>query len=463
MTTRDASPVSYRTHRVFVPGDTSPTVTYNPRDDANYVKRVKTYIERSGEILVVAGPTKMGKTVLVRRAIPENRQVWLEGSWLHSIDDFWSRIAAVLHIPKTTTGAHESVRVEKWQWLAKLGFSSFAGVETSIAGEESASNSAGWIQELPQDQAVSQALRFFAENSDPFTIVIDDFHFAPPEVRTEVIRALKALVSRRVPAILITLGHRRRDASAGVRDIGGRVATLFIDAWEVDELAVIAQKGFAALGLVDLNESLGRQIASESYGSPQIMQSLCLELCDVGGTTSTHVPPVRLAPPSDWPKFYRSVRDEQAIDWLEKLVGGAKPRGQQRLTFKLRDGSTPNGYELLLAAMKMLGPSLTMPAEDIRNAAAQLLHPDTRADNDGTKKLIRMSKIAATSMDRIPTEDELDTLDLGIDLGDRQPVFEYIEDTPTPTVYIVEPFLAYSLRWFVDDYLPRPPVAQNAS
>lgn len=440
------TPPVYKTHNVFVPGGTA-TVTYNPRDSTENVETVETYVERSGEILVIAGPTKMGKTVLVTHVVPKDRRIWLEGSWLRSIDDFWERLGAALQIPKSKSGSTGSVKVAKWQFLSKLGFAG-SGVSASIAGEESASSTSGWTEELPLDQAVTQGLVLLAEHETPFTIVIDDFHFAPAQVRTQIIQALKALVHRRVPAILITLGHRRRDASDGVRDIGGRVRTLPIQSWGTEELVVIAEKGFKALNLVDPNGTIAKLLADESYGSPQLMQALCLQLCDYHKIKQTQDEPFLLSAPTNVRAFFMRLRDEQSIGWLERLMGGATPRGKARILFPTKDGRQLNGYQLLLAAMQGLGPRLEMPLEQVRAAAANLQVTGEKPDADAVKKLGRMSKIAATSLDDIPDEEALDELEV-----DRQPVFEYDEKAVPPTVYIVEPYLAYALRWHGNTYL----------
>src|SRR5699024_2731088 len=104
-----------------------------------------------------------------------------------------------------------------------------------------------------------------------------------------------------------------------VKDVGGRTETVEVEPWSDDDLALIAQKGFDELH-VDDPAQLGGRMASESYGSPQIMQQLCLEICErVNGVESALSTRIDLQEPADWAAFWRLVQDEDSSDWLSKL------------------------------------------------------------------------------------------------------------------------------------------------
>src|SRR5690606_39897530 len=104
---------------------------------------------------------------------------------------------------------------------------------------------------------------------------------------------------------------------------------------------------------------LGARLHSASYGSPQIMQHLCLELVEtVNGVLTTRESPLPLVEPADWQTFHQTVSDDGATKWVERFIGGPPVRGQKRKTHTLIDGRTFDGYQVIIAALKELGPPL---------------------------------------------------------------------------------------------------------
>lgn len=67
-----------RASQVFIPGG-QPTFTYNPRAELRLEDRLAEYLDDPHKLLSVSGPTKSGKTVLVRTLLPEDKSVWISG------------------------------------------------------------------------------------------------------------------------------------------------------------------------------------------------------------------------------------------------------------------------------------------------------------------------------------------------------------------------------------------------
>lgn len=79
---------------VFVPGGL-PTYTYNPRES----KQLERSIQESTtnfKLLVVTGPTKSGKTVLVNKVFPRGENLWIDGGAIGTEDNFWELIVSEL-------------------------------------------------------------------------------------------------------------------------------------------------------------------------------------------------------------------------------------------------------------------------------------------------------------------------------------------------------------------------------
>ena len=74
---------------VFVPGGL-PSVTYNPRADLGLEEQVRDYVDERHKILSLSGPTKSGKTVLLKTVIP--KAIWVSGGSIDTADSFWGAV-----------------------------------------------------------------------------------------------------------------------------------------------------------------------------------------------------------------------------------------------------------------------------------------------------------------------------------------------------------------------------------
>ena len=76
-----------RVSDVFVPGG-FPVHTYVPRDELQLEEKVADYLDERYKVLSLSGPTKSGKTVLVRRVAPD--ALWVSGGEIETASDFWT-------------------------------------------------------------------------------------------------------------------------------------------------------------------------------------------------------------------------------------------------------------------------------------------------------------------------------------------------------------------------------------
>jgi hypothetical protein len=76
--------------KVFVPGG-RPSVTYNPRPELGLERQVEEYLDERHRVLSVSGPTKTGKTTLLRSMLSD--RVWVSGGEIRSLAEFWANVA----------------------------------------------------------------------------------------------------------------------------------------------------------------------------------------------------------------------------------------------------------------------------------------------------------------------------------------------------------------------------------
>lgn len=448
--------------KVFVPGLDS-EYTHVERNDAPQVAKIRQYVHQKGFLIPVVGPTKMGKTVLVTRTVPD--AFYMAGDWIVEPKDFWIRLAAKLDIPTTQNGNRTDGDTSKWGFRAKLDLL-LGSAESNFGGEHSKAIAKGWSSEIPADQAVTTAIRALHEVDQSAVIIIDDFHFMPPSVRAKVVASLKGLCANGATGVLITLPHHRNEAVTQIQDMIGRYKVAGIEGWSMHELEEIARLGFQRLNLVDPNGTFGKKLASESYGSPQLMQALCLSFVrDANQVSEEKQQPTQLVAPSSWTEFFEEQVDERAYEWLETLVFGPPVRGQARRVFALKDGRKLDGYQLIFAAIKAGGPALSTTVPHLKSLITQLLVNETSEEYarlNVVTKLKQLTKIASNTLsaqheeDLETEDDELPAVaaapDEATPNSKHQPLFEFSARVKGE-INFLEPYLAYALKWKSDDLL----------
>src|SRR4030042_4157627 len=85
---------------VFVPGG-FPRHTYNPRLDLKIESRVAGVLQNLCKLVTVTGHTKSGKTVLIRKVLPREDAIWIDGGGIGAADDFWNTVRDQLDLFQT--------------------------------------------------------------------------------------------------------------------------------------------------------------------------------------------------------------------------------------------------------------------------------------------------------------------------------------------------------------------------
>lgn len=428
--------------QVFVPGKL-PEITYNPREDQHLETDLRDYLDETGAILTVAGPTKTGKSVLLRRVIPD--PVWVDGQGIDSTDELWAMVSDQLGAYSKIEVGEEQSETGGGQVGTKAGFAPVLEVNATAKYEVTDRGSRRYSVERPVPAVARQML----EESGR-ALVIDDFHFINRPAQREIVRALKPSVLAGVPIILASVSHRVQDVVTAEPDMTGRVQPLPIRFWSLSDLKLIAAKGFTALNLRDPDEKLAERLAEESYGSPHLMQRFCRELCKANGAREAQDAPLELQGPENWTTFFQDQVDPASRDWFERLLAGPATRGTERTQWPIagESGATLDGYGVTLRAIAGTGPKLELTRGEIQDSVDRIVKGQGPATHQTTRVLQHMTAIAEKRMsERQMTEEELDQLAEDEAIPDVQPVLEYIEDETNSRLHIADPFFAFFVRW----------------
>lgn len=411
----DASARPLRVGEVFVPGGL-PTITYNPRDELGLEQKVHDYLDEGHRILSVSGPTKSGKTVLLRSIVPD--AVWVSGGSVTAAADLWHAVADRLQV---FTDLGETEGQEESTGRSSSGEGGIGVVKGSRTASEDFATSRS--SSLGRSRPISHAA-IGALVTSQLPLVIDDFHYISQSIQLEIVRALKDPVFDGLPVVLVSVPHRAYDAVRVEKEMTGRVEQLMIEFWNESELAGIARAGFEAMNVVDPAGALGLRLAAESFSSPHLMQEFCLQLVKGHDVRVRPETPVVLEVP-DWAPFFRLRASAASKSAFDLLARGPRQR-TDRMERRLKDGRVTDIYGAILAAIAHTGPLTQLTYEELRGSLREVMASEAPQRHEITRVLEEMTKIAREKIE-------------------GEPVVDYDEELST--LHISDPFFAYFLRW----------------
>ena len=410
----------YRVGQVFVPGG-RPTITYIPRGHMRLENEVTAYLENRYKVLSVSGPTKTGKTVLLRNQVGEEFEpLWLSGGAISTVDDFWSTVAQELELP-TETGIDGGLsHTESGKYSGEVSALALKG-----GGEKGDSVTRDRKTTQRTAQSPKQVSRKSLRENPNRVVVIDDFHYVPPAVQVEIVRGVKDLVFDGVGLIVAAVPHRAYDVVRVEKEMTGRVAQLEVGFWSDDDLKKIATRGFSALNVI-VNDALISRLVGEAFQSPHLMQEFCRQLCTDNSISEACATPTGIGEP-DWHQFFARLAPGASKAAFDLLARGPRQRSDRKVRH-LRDGQETDIYGAVLRAIAHTGPLTELTYEQLRAALRSVLaqSDEPPQKHEVTRVLDEMTRIAREQID-------------------GEPVVDY--DGELATLYISDPYFAYWLRW----------------
>jgi hypothetical protein len=404
---------------VFVPGG-FPRHTYNPRLDLQLEKRLAESKENLCKLVTVTGQTKSGKTVLTRKVLPPEDSIWIDGGTIGSEEHFWEILVERLGLFQSTEETSSGETTSTLRGSATAEANLFIAKGSGEIGAEIASARGN---ETAGSRALSSrvvALNGLRKTRTP--LVVDDFHYLPPDLQATIVRALKPLVFDGLPVILIAIPHRRYDSIKVEREMTGRILPIEIPSWSDEELRFIPQTGFSLLS-THLPEPCVQRLTEESIGSPHLTQDFCRSLCrrlDLAGATAPNTGNAQVE------EVFRDVAETIGRPIFEKLARGPRQR-TDRVQRELKDGRSVDIYELVLHGLAHLRPGLvSLEYEDLRAAIREVSASQIPQLHEISRVLGHMASIAASDQSSTPV----------IDFEDKD-----------KKLHITDPFFAFYLRW----------------
>lgn len=414
---------------IFTPG-TIPKYTYNPRKTHGLEEQVKDYLVTGGSALVVTGPTKSGKSVLIDRIVGTSGIV-ISGGKIQRYGDFWNDVITELDLPVSQIQQKNVETTETVEGITEGGVSMFiAKVGGSMKGSSGTTTGKTDIQirgNSPQSQAINGLL------DTRKILVIDDFHYIKPSIQQIIVRSLKNPILRGLRVIVIAVPHKAFDIIRGEREMTGRVRDLKIPPWTQTELIEIAHFGFPFLKMSVSIETI-TSFANESFQSPNLMQEFCLNFCKMSGVNQTLEKEIIFEKLSEENliAFYKRIRKQvMHSDEFDRLASGLKEHGRERTKYKFSDDKIYDSYVGVLLAIAKTGPKDKIKLNDLKKVFGSLLKKGETAPNSQnlSRVLTQMTAIAKKNA------------------GTGNPVIDWEKETSQ--LFVLDPYFSFYLKWEV--------------
>lgn len=285
-----------------------------------YEKQMSEALRIKGNLVIVAGASKSGKTVLCYKVLGHERLLPISGSQINTVDDFWNQLA-------------ESVSL------------------------------------LSHRDIINYII------SSKKVILLDDFHYINKDTQMKLARILKSEIFYGLKAIITTLPHRSDDAVRRNPDLIGRTSIIKIAAWSKEELSEIANKGFSLLN-VNISSDKVEKIAEECLASPQLMQENCLNIMRKLEESTAN----EISTDIIMEAFSKTAYGyEDTYDTIIKYIKNGPVQGRnKRKLYSYAEYNTgaivqKDIYNLLLNVIMVDPPVLTLTLEEIKERMKRML------------------------------------------------------------------------------------------
>lgn len=254
-----------------------PTITYVERDHGKIELRLKNALDTSGQLCLITGPSKTGKTTLYKKVISDLRKDTLIVRCDNSLTsiEFWAKALEAINFSRLKE-LHEESKIDStfmakiggklgWSWLAEA--AGEVGIEITTGTSEAQIRER--ILANPSPTHLIPVLKRL-----PLVLVIEDFHYLKKDVAETIFQQWKAFVDEEVSVIIVGTTHHAVDIVSANKDLLARKCHIDLDKWQSEDLQRIVEKGFKYLG-VNISSTQIDRIAKESVGLPIITQQVC--------------------------------------------------------------------------------------------------------------------------------------------------------------------------------------------
>ena len=211
------------------------------------------------------GPSKAGKTVLVQRVVGEGNLITVSGASVRTPDQLWERVLDWWGEPHATTAStrrrpttdtHDArARRERRHRRAPA----VARAAATRAPARTRETDAG--DREPARPAAGRA----GAREHAVHVLLDDFHYIPAAIQSDVAQQLKDAASRGVRICVASVPHRADNVVRALPELRGRVLAIDLDYWSRARICS-RSRGSAAAARHRGRSTLARDVRERGRG-----------------------------------------------------------------------------------------------------------------------------------------------------------------------------------------------------
>ncbi len=360
---------------IFTPGKL-PTWTYVDDHLKGKGQQLLDALEDGSTLVSISGPSKSGKTVFVEHLIGKNNLIQVTGAGIHSTADLWLK---VFHLIGTSIPSTITTESSKSGTIASTGGLEGNAIVGKVKGEVSSSGTFATQNAKTKSIAIDYLQLLIQEVTKlGLVIFIDDFHYIPRDVQSDLTKQIKEAIRQGVKFICASVPYHSDDVIRSNPDLRGRIFSIDFDYWGYEVLKMIAHKGFQKAN-IECNEIMINLLATESAGSPQLMQYLCLNTCYEVDVRDMPRKTVRIGLDQNLFESIckRTVQSTNFSSVVNKMIEGPKPRGSDRKIFMSKDGWQGDVYSFLIKALSLNPPQLNFRYQSLVYRISKICENDT--------------------------------------------------------------------------------------
>ena len=375
------------------------------------------------KLLVITGPTKTGKTVLVDKIFPRDNSVWIDCGTVNDENSFWELIVEQLkEFTELEDQESESSAIEN---------GADGGIEGSIAVVKGKSNihtnhtSVNETVHIKRRTSSNKIVALRGLQQERIPLIVDDFHYLDKRLQKNIVRAVKSPIMHGLPVIFIAIPNRKYDTVEVEREMTGRISTISMPTWEKRELMDIATVGFEKLNIIVPDEIISG-MADAAYGSPFLMQEFCNTLCKHFEILEACIPEMSIPVDFDMVNIYHNLADNSGRPMFDKLKRGPRARSDRKQRL-LKTGTKTDIYGVVMESLKNIKPGVeSIRYEELRNNIKNILDEAPPQKNEVTRVLDKIARISYSD-------------------SSSTPVIDWQKEDNLLT--ITDPFFAFYLKW----------------
>ena len=272
-----------------------PVESYVERDhvDSRFREAIK-----SDKQLIVYGSSKQGKTALVSKYLPYDKNLLVSLTPKTTVLDIYQTILSRAGIRITTGG------VEKRSTEASLGFgakvkafipifgsgeASTQGAVKSSSGEDTKFEEVPINLELPQH--VADLLKRLGNGK---WVILENFHYLSDEVQKQFAFDLRAFQELGLRFVILGVWREKNRMAQFNGDLLDRILEIPVEPWTEADFRSVASKGAVALNISFFDELLSAAIEA-SFSSIGVFQELLKGVCGEAGIHERQQRPVSIS------------------------------------------------------------------------------------------------------------------------------------------------------------------------